>query len=149
MRKVTTCNVYRVLSNMRMPAEMPLPGDKAASDEQLIAEFEHSVGIGGKQPRVATLHHEPACSTEDVADECSQQRTHPQLADQQQPGAKHPGRAGQAHAGDAWEQPVPQGYHPAAPDSHWYLPARPSRVSKRRGTGEASPGSEHVIVSFT
>ena len=136
---------------MFMSAEVPLPGDKAASDEQLIAEFEHSVGIGGKQPRVATLPYEPACSTEDMADASPPQSMYPQLTEQQQqqPAARHPGRAGQAHDSDAWEQPVPQGYQSAAPDSHWYLPARPSRVSKRRGTGEAPPGSEHVIVSFT
>ena len=47
------------------------------------------------------------------------------------------------------ELQVPQGYSPNASSSHWYLPARPPGVSKRRGTGELAQGSEHVIVTFT
>ena len=134
-----------------MCADIPLPGGTARTDEQLIEDFEQSVGVGGAQPRVPVLHFEPALAEEAETSSPAAGREplepsawdEPSTTDAQ--GEQGPLLAPSSTTGHGQ---VPQGYGP----SSWQPTGRAvplasvglagSSLGRRRLTAEVKPTSE-------
>ena len=133
----------RGLTRLRACADFPLPGDSAATDEQLIAEFEQSVSAGAAQPRVPRLQHErPIAEEQEDVEDAGEA---PGQACWGEPCAAHTGE-GTLLSPKPSPGEAPHGYH--AGEGAWQPAGRAvpgSSLGKRRPTGDPRP-SEHVVV---
>ena len=142
--------VVQARADALVAADLPLPGDSAATDEQLIAEFEQSVGVGGQEPRVPLLQHEPPCQEEPGDQPQSHERVGADTwaAASSTAGSSEGYRTSPGPARQEQHGQVPQGY--GSGQDSWQPPGRAvpgSSLGKRRTTADVKP-SEHVALDM-